>query len=178
MIELHHPVVPTRSTPTLSRRSTTYAYEEASRRRRWEITYVIAFGHARGGGDDGYAPSGTEGLRHAGRRKRQEQWPGAREKGEELTLRCEVLRDHVDARVALLAAPKFRTSYPPPRRGDDPSTRTTAGATGRGGGPAAYPGERCECDVTTTPARQTRTAPEEGIATGLLALSESHVRVL
>lgn len=62
---------------------------------------------------------------------RRKQWPGTRKKGEKLTL-CEVLRDHVDARVALLAAPKFRTSYPLPRRGDDPSTRTTCRGDGRG----------------------------------------------
>lgn len=89
MIELHHPVAPTRSPPIRSRRSTTYAYEEASRRRRG-ITRVIAFGqHVRGGGD-GHAPGSGTG---AGGRGEGGGGGGARRKRKERLTRHEGRRE-------------------------------------------------------------------------------------
>lgn len=135
MIELHHPVAPTRSAPPT--RSLGGRRRTPTRRRDGdEKLRVLSRSDTFGAGAIDTHRRSTEGCGQVGReRERKRKERRTRHRGrEKLTLRCEVLRDHDDARVALLAAPKFRTSYPPPRRGDDPSTRTIEGTGGRGEG--------------------------------------------
>jgi len=87
--------------------------------------YYIHTGHIRGGGDR-HAPRTSTGDCGEGRTKEKEAVIGAqrRQEGKKRGSEEEERNSPCDAkcfvimmmRVALLASPKFRTSYPPPRR--------------------------------------------------------------